>query len=129
MKTQNKTNIFIVEDNILYANTLQGFLKTSFQNVKIKIFHTGEMFLKELFENPDIVIMDYFLNSKYEKALNGLEIIKQIKAEKPETHIIVLSIQEKYSVALKAISLYNCSYVQKDLDAFKNVAEIINDLI
>src|ERR1035437_10096874 len=119
MNTQNKTNIFIVEDNILYANTLQVFLKTRFQNVKIKIFHTGEMFLKELFENSDIVIMDYFLNSKYEEALNGLEIIKQIKAEKPETHIIVLSIQEKYSVVIKAISLYNCSYVQKDQEAFE----------
>jgi DNA-binding NarL/FixJ family response regulator len=125
----NKINLFIVEDNILYANTLHEFLKTRFPYLKIKIFHTGETFLKELSQNPDIVIMDYFLNSKYEEALNGLEIIKQIKAQKPETHIIVLSVQEKYSVMIESIALYNCSYVQKDPEAFNKVAELINDLI
>jgi DNA-binding NarL/FixJ family response regulator len=129
MTTKTQIKIFIVEDNILYANTLRGFLKTNFPNVKIKIYHTGEMFLAELFLKPDIVIMDYFLNSKYDEALNGLEIIRQIKNQNPDTHIIVLSIQEKYSVIIKAIALYQCSYVQKDNEAFNKVAELINDLI
>ena len=129
MNNKNNFNVCIVEDNILYANTLHGFLRTRFPYMKIKIFHTGETFLKELSQNPDIVIMDYFLNSKHEEAHNGLEIIKHIKAQKPETHIIVLSVQEKYSVMVESIGLYNCSYVQKDPEAFNKVAELITDII
>jgi DNA-binding NarL/FixJ family response regulator len=121
-----KEIIFIVEDNEVYAKSLQTFIQTRFPNIKgIKIFRIGEMCLMELHRNPSIVIMDYFLNSKYEEAENGLEIIKRIKAEKPETNIIVLSAQENFNVILEAIKEYDCNYVQKDKEAFSNIEQLI----
>jgi len=124
----NKIIIFIVEDNEVYARTLQGFLQTRFPNVKeIKIFRIGELCLLELNRNPNIVIMDYFLNSKYKDANNGLEIISRIKTQKPQTNIIVLSAQEKFDVAIEAMNHYNCSYVQKDQEAFNKVEQLIKE--
>lgn len=118
--------IFIVEDNEVYAKSLQTFIQSRFPNIKeIKTFRIGEMCLLELNRNPSIIIMDYYLNSKYENANNGLEIIKRIKTQIPMINIIVLSAQKNFNVILKAIKEYDCNYVQKDEDAFNKVEKLI----
>src|SRR3954471_1400786 len=100
---QDKQVIFIVEDNEIYGKSLKAFIEDRFPEVKeIQIFQIGEMCIMELHRNPSVVIVDYFLNSKYEEAHNGLEIIKQIKGQKPKTNIIVLSSQEKPGVILES---------------------------
>jgi len=125
----DKKLIFIVEDNQVYAKSLQTFIKIRFPGIKeIKIFRVGEMCLLEMHRNPSIVIMDYFLNSKYTEAGNGLEIIKRIKAQKPQTNIIVLSIQEKFNVLIESIKQFDCIYVQKDQEAFNKVEKAITEI-
>lgn len=121
--------IFIVEDNEVYAKSLQSYLQNRFPDIKeIKIFRIGEMCLMELHRNPGIVIMDYFLNTKYEDAHSGLDIIKRIKTQKPQTNIIMLSMQKNISVILEAIKGYDCIYVQKDLEAFMKIEQTIKDI-
>jgi len=125
---KNKT-IFIVEDNEVYAKSLQTFIQIRFPDIKeIKIFEIGEMCLMELHRDPFIVIMDYFLNSKYEEAQNGLEIIKHIKSQKPQTNIILLSTQEEFNVASDAIKQYDCIYVQKNKEAFNKLEQFIKTI-
>lgn len=125
----HQKTIFIVEDNELYAKSLQTYIQSISPQVKeVKFFRIGELCIRELNSNPDIVIMDYYLNSKYPEALNGLEIIKQIKTLKPKTNILVLSAQEKMNVALEAIKQYNCHYIQKDEEAFKKVKLYLEEM-
>ena len=125
----DKKIIFIVEDNELYAKTLQTFIYNSFPTIQeINIFSIGEMCLMEMHRNPAIVIMDYFLNSQYEQADNGLEIIKRIKIQKPYTNIIVLSAQENFQVVIEAIKQYDCIYVQKNDEAFTKVKQFIKEI-
>jgi len=98
MKTHNQISVFLVEDNTVYAKSLQGFLLTHFPDMKIKLFPVGETCLMKMHLNPNVVIMDYFLNSKYGEAQNGLEIIKRIKEQNSQTNIVVLSAQDNYTV-------------------------------
>jgi DNA-binding NarL/FixJ family response regulator len=121
--------IFIVEDNEVYAKALQSFIVSQFPDVKeVKTFSIGEMSLMEMYRNPGIVIMDYFLNSKFSEAHNGLEIIEQIKTHNPLTNIIVLSSQSDRNIVLDAISLFDCSYVQKGEEAFNTIEKTIRKL-
>jgi len=121
--------IFIVEDNEVYAKTLQSFIVERFPNTtEVKIFGIGEMLLMELLRNPCIVIMDYFLNSKFNEAHNGMEIIEQIKTQKPQTNIIVLSNQTDSKIVLDAITLFDCTYVQKDHEAFNKIEQAITKI-
>ena len=125
----HKKIIFIVEDNEVYAKYLEAFLHSRFPEVKeIKIFQIGELCLRELDREPSIVIMDYFLNSKYHDAQNGLEIINRIKLSKPKTNIIVLSIQQDLEVILEIIKKHDCIYVQKDTEAFNKVKLAIQEI-
>lgn len=128
-KAQKTGIVFIVEDNKIYAETLKMFLSTKIPAInELKLFPVGETCLMELHKNPDLIIIDYFLDSKYYDAETGLEIIKQIRVEKPEMNIIVLSSQEDIEVVLEAVKKYNCSYVKKDDQAFAKVAEIVAEL-
>jgi DNA-binding NarL/FixJ family response regulator len=127
MKTHNQISVFLVEDNTVYAKSLQGFLLTHFPDMKIKLFPVGETCLMKMHLNPDVVIMDYFLNSKYGEAQNGLEIIKRIKEQNSQTNIVVLSAQDNYTVVLDAIKQYGCFYVQKDEGAFNKVQQLIKN--
>lgn len=121
--------IFIVEDNEIYGKSLNTFIKTRFPEIKeIKNFRIGEMCLLEMHRNPSIVIMDYFLNSKYKEADNGLEIIKSIKILKPKTEIIVLSIQKNFNVIAEVVKHYGCSYVHKDQTAFNKVELLVKEI-
>ena len=121
--------IFIVEDNPAYAKTLEAFLKNKFTDVKeIKIFPVGEVCLMEIHRNPTVVIMDYFLDTKYADAETGLEIIKKIKAQKPQTNIIILSSQKELDVTHEAVKKYDCSYVNKDEKAFAKVEALIREI-
>lgn len=125
----DKKTIFIVEDNEVYAKSLKTALLNCFSNsIKIKTFYLGEMCLMELQRNPLIVIMDYFLNSKYNEAGNGLEIIKRIKILKPETNIIILSIEKNLKMNLEVMKHYNCIYVQKDKEAFRKIEHTIREI-
>ena len=128
--TPDKKVIFIVEDNEAYAKLLQVLIRNRFPKIKeIKIFSIGELCLTEMHRNPYIVIMDYFLNTQYDKAQNGLEIIKQIKAQRPLTNIVVLSAQKDYNVVLEAIRQYDCLYVQKDLEAFTKIELFLKEIL
>ena len=122
---QNEKTIFIVEDNELYAKSLQSFLTIRFPEIhRIKIFPVGELCLMELYQNPTVVIMDHMLNSKYTDAASGLSIIKKIKAASDRTNIILLSAQKEFEVVSKAISKYGCTYLQKNEESFKKVEEL-----
>ena len=121
--------IFIVDDNEVYAKSLQSYILSHFTNViEAKIFSIGELCLMDIHRNPGIIIMDYFLNSKFEEAHNGIEIIKRIKVQKPLTNIIVLSIQENPEIISEAIKLFDCIYVQKDHEAFYKIEESIKKI-
>ena len=121
--------IFIVEDNPVYAKTLEKFIQSSFADIKeIKTFPVGETCLLELHRNPDIIMMDYILDTKYFDAATGLEIIKQIRSQKPEINIILLSLQNDIEVVNEAIKKYNCRYVRKDEDTFYRIEEIIKEI-
>ena len=122
--------IFIVEDNAIYAKTLAAFIKKTFKEIKeIRMFPVGETCVTELDVHPDLIIMDYYLDSRYPDAETGLEIIKQIRASHPEMNILLLSAQKDMAIALETIKTHKCSYVEKDDKAFERVGEIIKEVI
>lgn len=130
MSNIHRKSIFIIEDDILYGKSLQAFLLKSFPELKeVKLFPIGEMSLMELKLNPSAIIIDYLLNSKISEAHNGLEIIKQIKGQKPNMNIIVLSAQENPGVILEAIRDFDCAYVQKEKDAFYQVEQLVSKFL
>jgi len=121
-------SIFVVDDNKMFAQMMKDHLNENPQ-LKVNVYHTGEDCLKNLYLGPDVIILDYNLNDESKEAKNGLEILAEIKKEVPSPHVIILSSQERYGIALETISKGAEQYIIKDDKAFENVDSYLKDLI
>jgi two-component system OmpR family response regulator len=125
-KEKKSRTIFIVEDNPVFAKVLKTYLAAKFKDIdEIIIFPAGEVCLAELHRNPSTIIIDYFLGTTCDDAVTGLETILQIKAQKSEANIIVLSAWREDEIPLETIKNYSYNYVEKNVDAFKRVEQLI----
>ena len=119
--------IFIVDDDAMLIEALKDWLTRKVPH-QVTTFITGEECLDHLSEKPDVVILDYYLNSVSKDAANGIEILKAIKKHDPSIHVIILSSQEHYGIATQTIQQGAEQYVIKDENAFEKIASYINDL-
>jgi DNA-binding NarL/FixJ family response regulator len=119
--------IFVVEDNEMMAMALEDFLTRETMH-EVVLFGTGEDCLKQLRQQPDVVILDYNLNSENKDAQNGMQILEEIKRINKYIHVIMLSSQDAYGTALQTIRKGAEEYVIKDEDAFSKIVAIIDGL-
>ena len=118
--------IFIVDDDTMLTEALKDYLTRKTLN-EIHIFNTDEECLKHLTEKPDFIILDYYLNSVQKDAANGMEILQVIMKHHTDIHVIMLSSQEHYAIALQTIQKGAEQYVIKDENAFEKIASMIRD--
>lgn len=123
--TRTNPTIFIVDDEPLLAEMLTDFLMEKYPDFTIKSFATGEACLKDLDQNPDAVVLDYYLNSREKDAANGIDILKELKHKNKSLPVIMLSSQKSYVTASQTIMYGAVHYVIKGKDAFQEIFELI----
>jgi DNA-binding NarL/FixJ family response regulator len=123
----SKRKLFIVEDDPMFAEMLMDFVKSKPQWEPV-YFPTGEDCLKEAYQDPDAIIIDYHLDSIKAEGMNGLETMKLLKKTNPGVHCIFLSGQQRYGVALQTISQGAENYVFKDENAFTEIGRILDGI-
>jgi len=124
-KNKQERYIFIIDDEPIQNEMLNDFLAEKYL-YNIKVFENGEEAIKNLYLAPEIVILDYHLNGTNREALNGVDVLKQIKEKSPETQVIMLSGQDKIEVAVDTMKYGAFDYVVKGESAFSRVENIIN---
>ncbi len=117
--------IFVVDDDEMMAMALEDYLTYNTLH-EIHIYKTGEECIRNLRMQPDIIILDYNLNSIQKEAANGLKILEAIKKLNRDIPVIIFSSQDAYSVALQSINSGATQYVIKDEKAFENIVAICN---
>lgn len=127
MKNTKPKTIFIVDDDEVHSSLMEDYLMSKTQH-KILKFSTGEACLKELHIEPTVIILDYYLNNVNKDAANGIEILKSIKKNYPKIHVIMLSAQERYGVAMQTIKKGAEQYVIKDETSFDKILMMINEM-
>lgn len=119
--------IFIVDDDEMMSHMLSDHLKKNPMH-KVSMFGTGEECIPELGKNPDVIILDYNLNTIDLAAADGLEILQQIKNINKDICVIMLSSQDQYGKALQTIVKGAMEYVVKEKDAFTKIDDILASL-
>ena len=123
--TNTNPTIFIVDDEPLLSEMLTDYLMDQFAGFNIRSFPTGEACLQSLDEQPDIVVLDYYLNSKEKNAANGIDILKEIKRQNKALPVIILSSQKSFTTASQTIMYGAMHYVIKGQDAFDEIFQLI----
>lgn len=115
--------IYVVEDNQVYNRMVcENLKKQNYTNVKS--FISGNECIKTVMngEKPDIVIQDYFLDD-----INGIDVLKAIKAKCQNTEFIFLTSNENIEVAIECIAYGVHDYILKDKgDILKRLIDKLN---
>lgn len=123
-----KFNIILVDDDFIFLEMLKESLIDN-QDYNIIAFQSGEECLKHMHLNPDVIVLDYFLNSENPNAKNGLEILKEIHKINPKAKVIILSGQEDGNLVYDFVRENATNYVVKDDNAFENVKKAIENIV
>ncbi|NJB82457.1 response regulator [Wenyingzhuangia aestuarii] len=115
-------NIFIVDDDIFYANILENKIE-AVGSYQIEKFHTGQDCINNAHKQPDIIFLDHFLGDT-----NGFEVLKDLKSTYPDIHVLMLSGQEELQIAVKTLKYGATDYLIKNSDDTpEKLLQIIND--
>lgn len=128
---KKQINIFIVDDNKIFALALKGAIETAFENrlIKIHAFETGEHCLENFMQvMPELVILDYYLNSNSPNAANGLHVLGEIKKNNIDTSVIMLTSNDQIDIALTSFHHGASDYVVKTDSQFKKINHSIHKL-
>lgn len=120
--------IFIVDDDKLLATMLADHLRAATPH-QVAVFHTGEACLEQLHHQPDLVVLDFHLNNEVRDAADGLRILEKIKRLDRHVHVIMLSSQAQYGLALQTVQKGAEQYVVKGKDQFDQVHRIVRELL
>lgn len=134
---EKKEIIFLVEDNKAFSLLTQKKIEKEFES-EVLAFETGEQMLDFIDKNPDkqpeIIILDYYLNSVVEDAKNGDEILEQLKLRKKQNKlhrklpIIMLTAANELKMAVNLLQAGAVDYILKD-DAFiENLSKTIHNI-
>ena len=127
MNNKAVIKLFLVDDDVVFLKSLEiDFLQHG--DFIIETFVTGELCVKSLSNNPDVIILDYFLDGIDKNAMNGIETLDKIKAVNPDTPVIMLSAQDKIDVAINCMHHKAFDYVVKSETAFMRLQKIITTI-
>ena len=119
-----KIKLFLVDDDALFLKSMEiEFLQHG--DFTIETFATGERCLENLSGNPDVIILDYYLDGIDKTAMNGMETLDKIKAINPDIAVVMLSSQDKIDVAINCMHHRAFDYVVKSETAFIRLQKII----
>ena len=109
--------IFIVDDDPMAADLLKDHL-IKVSKYSVEVFPTGEECLERINFEPGIVFLVYYLDSVNKDALDGLEILREIKEKSPETEVVMVSGQDKIDVAVNTMKYGAFDYIVKGESSF-----------
>lgn len=134
MDSKNKTNqttekikLFLVDDDAVYLKLMEiEFLQHG--DFDIETYPTGEICLENLSHNPDVIILDFYLNGVDKNAMNGMDTLDKIKAVNPNIPVVMLSSQDKIDIAISCMHHGAFDYVVKSETAFVRLQKIITSI-
>jgi DNA-binding NtrC family response regulator len=114
--------IFVVEDDEWYNRLLVHNLSLN-PDYEIESFTNGKDCLSNLDKNPDVITLDYQLPD-----MQGLEVLKRVKAENEEIQVILISEQDEIDVVVELLKYGAYDYIVKSKDIRERLLNTIQNI-
>jgi len=119
--------VFIIEDDPMQMQMMKDHLSSKYV-LEIHEFLTGEEALKNMHLKPEVVVLDYHLDTNGQFEENGVVILQKLLKISPLTQVIMLSGQDKISVSVECMKNGAYDYVVKGESAFARIENIFSNI-
>lgn len=117
-------NILIADDHAIVREGIKQILAEIPDNVTTDEAVNGQEVIQKVWENDyDIILLDISMPGR-----NGLDVLKQLKSEKPALKILILSMHPEEQYAVRALKAGASGYLTKEstplelTDAIKKIS-------
>ena len=118
-------NVLVVEDNLTFRQALTDILKSQFPFMTIEEASDGAEALQKIDALlPSIVFMDIKLPGE-----NGLDVTQKIKAQHPETVIMILTSYDLPEYRDAAFRYGANHFIVKGSSTFEEISSLIESVI
>src|ERR1700733_7385411 len=118
MAADTKLSIVIVDDDPTMCVMVRDTIEKKLPGANVLTFNTGEDMLAAVQTEPDIVVLDYQLDTVKADAMNGIQILGKLRARYPDVPVIFLTAQDRIEVASNTIKYGAYDYIVKNETAF-----------
>ena len=117
-------NIFIVEDNALFADTMQRIAKSIYPDTGIRLFSEGKQLLSEIVKHPPhLIFMDINLPD-----IDGLALTRKIRKINDQATIIVITSYDDPEYVTSAIEAGADGFISKKKITKEEIYKLTQDL-
>jgi DNA-binding NtrC family response regulator len=127
MEKNKPTKIFIVEDDVMYGKFLQKALEQ--KEYEVDVFQTGEQMISSWEEDPDVILLDYFIESHLGVAMNGEKILRFIRRISKSLPVIALTATPDIGKATGMLKLGAVDFIVKDKEVLPNLQKTISQVL
>jgi len=119
--------IFFVDDEPMFINLVEYTFKCK-EGYSLKTFHSGEECIKCMDMNPDLVIVDFFLQGA-DSQMNGLDVLKKVKKINPNTPVVILSGNDDETTINETKAAGAKNYILKDGYFINNLIDCVSAIL
>jgi len=111
-------NVWIVEDNEIYRNSIEQVIDTTKDLRLTASFDHCESLLKKYTffsdtDYPDVILLDIMLDSIHKNKMTGIEGISEIKKRVPDVPIVMLTSHDSADLIFRALRSGASGYLHK----------------
>jgi DNA-binding NtrC family response regulator len=127
MEKNNKTTIFLVEDNEMFAETLTISLQN--QGFIVHSFRSGEQMISSWEDDPDIILLDYYIESPLGYAMNGEKILRFIRRITKNLPVVMLTSNSDIGEATSLLKQGAVDFIVKDDELVPNLEQTLKQIL
>lgn len=103
--------LLVIDDNPDFAESMRALLQI--RGYEVRCYFSGQDFLRQVHavSDDDVIITDYYLPD-----VNGIELVKQARAQRPRVAAILLTGSRENGIAKAARDVADCRVEYKPLD-------------
>ena len=126
MEKTDTTTIFLVEDNEMFAETIT----ISLQNLGYTVhsFRSGEQMISSWETDPDIILLDYFIENPLGIAMNGEKILRFIRRINRSLPVVMLTSNSDIGEATSLLKQGAVDFIVKDEELMPNLEKTLKQI-
>jgi len=128
--------IFIIEDDFVFIDILVNIIESinsDLKNDNVKVgystFYSAKEAEYEFIQNPDIILLDYFIIDDEHQADTGTKVIEHIKDRNLDIDVVIVSGQESEIVKKQLLNEGAYGYISKDEESLKELKPLLIEII
>jgi len=107
---EKKMRVLIADDHEIVRRGLQGILKDAFEDIEVVEAKTAEEALEKIRDADfDVVVLDISMPGR-----SGLDALKEIKKDRPNLPVLVLSIHPEEQFATRVLKAGAAGFIRKE---------------